>query len=101
MPELIHKEDFVFEKVSRNNPTLRVMNFLIENREKDFTITEIADASGVARTTLWSGLLDFLMDEGMIIRTRVIGNAKMYKLNKEEEKVKALVNFHNVLKKIK
>jgi len=98
MPELIHKGDFVFAKIAKGNPTMRIMDFLIQNQEKDFTITEISEGSNVGRTTIWDGLLSFLLNEGLIIKTRNVGNAKMYCLNKEDEKVKALIALHNSLK---
>jgi len=98
MPELIHKESFVFDKVAKGNPAMRIMDFLIQNKDKDFTITEISEGSEVGRTTIWNGLLEHLSDEGLIIKTRNVGNAKMYRLNKEDEKVRALISLHNSLR---
>lgn len=98
MPELIHKENFVFDRVAKGNPTMRIMDFLIQNKENDFTITEIAEGSDVGRTTIWNGLLEYLLNEGLIIKTRTVGNAKMYRLNIKDEKVRALISLHNSLK---
>ena len=97
MPELIHKENFVFDRVTKGNPAMRIMDFLIQNQGGDFTISEISEGSDVGRTTIWKGLLEYLLDEGLIIKTRNIGNAKMYRLNTEDEKVKALISLHNSL----
>ena len=97
MPELIQKEKFVFERIAKGNSMMKVMDFLIQNKEHDFTITEIAESSNVGRTTLWGGLLESMLDEGLIIKVRNIGNAKLYKLNLEDEKVKSLISLHNLL----
>ena len=97
MPELIQKSNFVFDRVAKGNPTMRIMDFLIQNPKKDFTITEIAEHSDVGRTTLWNGLLDSMMDDGLIIKSRTVGNAKLYRLNTNDEKVKALMALHNTL----
>lgn len=97
MPELIQKQKFVFDKVTNGNIVMRVMNFLIQNPDEDFTITQIVEGAEVGRTTLWKGLLSFMMDEGLVIKSRVIGNAKLYKLNKKDEKVKALISLYKVL----
>lgn len=100
MPELIKKQNFVFEKISQNNPTLKVMDFLINNKSRDFSLSEIAGYSEIARATLYKGLLKFLLNEGIITRTRVVGNVKLYKINLEDEKVKALTKLHESLKGI-
>ncbi len=99
MPELIGKQKFVFDRIAKGNPAMRVIDFLIQNKDSDFTITEIADGADVARTTLWSGLLNFILDEGLIIKTREVGNAKLYKINQDDEKVKTLIKLHKNLEK--
>lgn len=99
MPELISRENFVFDKIARGNPMMKIMDFLIQNEEKDFTITEISEGSRVGRTTIWNGLLGYILDEGLVIKTRNVGNARLYRLNINDEKVAALVSLHNLLER--
>ena len=97
MPELVQKQKFAFDKIARGSSVMQVIDFLIQNKDKDFTITEIAEGADVGRTTLWDGLLNFMMNEGLIIKTRTVGNAKLYRLNAEDEKIKALIKLHKIL----
>jgi hypothetical protein len=97
MPELMQKPKFVFDKIAKGSLVMQVVDFLIQNPDKDFTISEISDGAEVGRTTLWDGLLDFMLNEGLIIKTRTIGNAKLYRLNINDEKVKALIKLHKLL----
>ena len=101
MPELIKKTYFVFDSISRNNPMLKIIEFLVENKEQDFTISEISGGADVARTTLWNGILESLLNEGIITKTRDVGNAKLYKLNIQDEKVKAIIKLYETLKRVK
>ena len=43
-------------------------------------------------------ILMHLMNVGIITKTREIGNAKLFRLNKESKRVKILLEFYNKLK---
>jgi len=81
-----------------NGPYARVLEFFVTNKNSDFTISQIAERSDIARTTLWGGVLKKLLDEGIITKSREIGNAKLFKLNTSSKKVKILLDFYNKLK---
>jgi len=80
----------LFRKSLGDTPKIRVLEFLIEGRELDYSIIDIAEGSEIGRTTLFR-IFDDLLKSEMIIPTRIIGNAKLYKLNLENTLVKKLV----------
>ena len=72
---------------------LRVMDFLIVNEDFDYSMTDIAARSGVGYSTLklfWKKL-----EESKIVKqTRVVGKAKMYRLNFDNPVVKKFRDFY-------
>ena len=76
-----------FLQVFGDSPMLKVLDFLIVNEDFDYSMTNIASQSGVGYSTLklfWKKL-----EESKIVKqTRVVGKAKMYRLNFENSIVK-------------
>ena len=70
----------IFTKVIGNTPKIKVLEFLIEGRELDYSISDIAEGAGIGRTTLFRIWNDFV-ESGIVKNTSNIGNAKLYKLN--------------------
>jgi len=77
-----------------NSPTARVIEYLIECEDLDFSLTDIAEGANVGWTILhriWSDL-----ESAKLVRfTRQIGNAKLFTLNKENPVSKALIELFN------
>ncbi len=86
----------VFIEYFGDSPTTRVLDFFIENDLYDYSKTDIFRESGVARTTLQDVIIK-LLKKKIIVKTRSVGRADMYKLNRGnpvvEEIVKFAVNF--------
>ena len=82
----------LFRKALGDTPKIRVLEFLIEGRELDYSISDIAEGAEIGRTTLFR-IWDSLIETGIIKPTRQIGNAKLYKLNLENSFVKKLVEI--------
>ena len=90
------EEKSSFVKLFGDYPAVRVIDFLITFREYDYPLTEIAQNSGVA----WSTIHTFfpnLVRLGIVKQTRQIGRAKLYKLNAENPIVKELIVLDNKL----
>ena len=69
-----------FLQIFGDSPILRVLDFLVVNGDFDYSMTDIAGLSGVGYSTLklfW----ERLEKEKIVINTRTVGKAKMYKLN--------------------
>jgi len=80
----------LFRKALGDTPKIRVLEFLIEGRELDYSISDIAEGAEIGRTTLFR-IFDELIKNKIITPTRIIGNAKLYKLNKENPFVKKMI----------
>ena len=87
------KETSVFLQTFGNTPVLRVMDFLAVNDDFDYSMTDIADLSGVGYATLklfWNKL----EKQQIVVKTREVGKAKLYKLNTENTAVKKFREFY-------
>jgi hypothetical protein len=82
----------LFKKALGDSPKIRVLEFLIEGRELDYSITDIAEGAEIGRTTLFR-IWEDLIKTSIIIPTRQIGNAKLYKLNSENIFAKKLTEI--------
>ena len=82
--------------LGKANPIIRVIDFLIDNEAFDYSKTEISREVGISRTTLlkvWKTLEDL----EIVVETRRVGKAKMYKLNKKNPIVQKLIELDNVI----
>jgi len=70
----------LFQKAFGDSPKVRVLEFLLEGRELDYSISDIAVGAGIGRTTLFRIWRD-LRNTGILTHTRDIGNAKLFRLN--------------------
>lgn len=77
-------------------PTIRVLDYLLTERELDFSITDMAENSKIGRATLYR-IWDNLIENKIIVHTREIGRAKLFKLNTENLKIKKLMEIYDML----
>lgn len=82
----------LFRGALGDTPKIRVLEFLIEGRELDYSIIDIARGAEIGRTTLFRIWNDLIRNK-IIIPTRQIGNAKLYRLNLNSPLVKKLVEL--------
>ena len=88
----------VLSGIFRQSPTAKVLDYLIANKNQDFSITDIAKSAGIGRTTLHE-ILPSLVKDKLISHTRTVGRAKLYQINSESEKVKEIIKFYDSLRK--
>jgi len=72
------------------------MDVLIEGRDLDYSLTDIAENANIGWTTLhriWDNLVLFKI----VVPTRKIGKAKLFKINKENPSVKHLIKLYDSL----
>ena len=94
-------EESIFLENVGDNPRMRILQYLIEGREFDYTLTDLLHA-GVSWGTL-NTLVPKLLELGIVTKTRKIGRATLYKLNQQNIAVKQLVELYDtlLLKKLK
>jgi len=86
----------IFRKALGNSPIIRVLDFLIEGRDLDYSLTDIADNANIGWTTLHR-IWDMMLTMKMVKPTRVIGRAKLFKLNITNPAVKDLIKLYDTL----
>jgi len=89
----------IFVEYFGSSPYVKVLDFLIQGQEFDYSMTEVARGAGVgwsAFTRIWQKLLE----KEIIIPTRAIGNAKLFKLNKKNQFVIKLIKLDLELTKM-
>src|SRR3989338_9012581 len=79
-----------------NSPKIKALEFFIEGRELDYSISDKAEGAGIGRTTLFRIWSDFV-EMGIVKLTRDIGNAKLYKLNLSNPFVRKIVGLFDTL----
>lgn len=82
-----------FLDIFGDSPILRVLDFLVVNEDFDYSMTDIASLSGVGYSTLklfWSKL----ENSRVVKQTRIVGKARMYKLNFDNSVVKKFRDFY-------
>lgn len=86
----------IFRETLGDTPVIRVLDFLIEGRGLDYSLSDIAENSNIGWTTLhriWGNMLK----SGMVQPTREIGRAKLFKLNEKNPVVKELIRLYDTL----
>lgn len=94
------KEESIFLEHVGDNPRMRALQYLIEGREFDYTLTDLLNA-GVSWGTL-NSLMPKLLELGIVLKTRKIGRATLYKVNQNNVAVKELIKLYDnlILKKL-
>ena len=90
------EESLFIRELGIKSPMLKVLDFLMDNESFDYSKTDIADGTGLSRATLFKAWpkLEAL---DLITATRSVGQAKMYKLNKQNPIVKKLMELDDVI----
>lgn len=94
----MEKERSIFVDFFGDHPTIRVFDFLITHQMEgsDYSKKHIAKYSDVSWNTLetfWSRL----EKNGLVVRTRKVGKAQMYKLNTSNPFVRQLMKIDDML----
>lgn len=86
-------EQSIFLNYVGDSPRMRVLQYFIEGRDMDYMLTDLLNA-GVSWGTL-NFLIPELMALDILIKTRKIGRATLYMINKENEFVKQLIKLYD------
>ena len=79
-----------------DSPTIRMLDYLLTERDLDFSITDLANNAGIGRATLYRIWNDLVRNK-VLMPTRTIGKAKLYKLNKDNHVIKKLIEIDDFL----
>ncbi|MBI3027579.1 hypothetical protein HYY70_05705 [Candidatus Woesearchaeota archaeon] len=83
----------VFLQEEGNTPKNRIWSFLIIHSEYDYSMKDIARYSKVGYTTLKQIWKEF-KEKKIVVQTRVVGKAKMYRLNLKNPVVNKFIDYY-------
>ena len=83
----------VFLDEEGNTPKNRIWSFLIVHSEYDYSMKDIARYSKVGYTTLKELWKEF-KEKKVVVQTRVVGKAKMYRLNLKNPVVNKFIDYY-------
>ena len=86
------KEKSLLIQLQGDNPTIRIIDFMLENKGLDITKKDIINGAGISRAALfkyWKDIEKF----GIVRLTRKFGKTKLYTLNSENGIVKRLIDL--------
>ena len=89
-------EPTIFRGLFGDTPKVRVLEYLLEGRELDHSIGDIAEGAGINRVTLFR-LWPQIEKSKLVVHMRNIGNAKLFKLNMKNQYAKNLVELFDKL----
>ena len=89
-------EKTVFREFVGDYPGVRLLEFLIEGRFFDYTLTDISKKAGISWRTLFRIWPNFVKNNVVVI-TRTIGRIKLYKINMKNPAVIKLVELFDSL----
>ena len=87
-----------FRLVFGESPIVKVIDFFLDNREFDYSLTDIAKNSDIGWSTL-HGFWKDLVKLDIVTKTRRIGRAELYRLNSSNPIVKKLMELDNDISK--
>jgi DNA-binding transcriptional ArsR family regulator len=82
----------MFKDIFGDSPQTKILDFLADHPEFDYSISEIAKNSHVSRPTVYK-IKDILLKKELIIQTREQGGSPLYKLNIENKIVQVILKF--------
>ena len=86
------EEKSSFRLIFGDSPIVKVIDFFLDNREFDYSLTDIAKNADIGWSTLhqfWNNIVKL----GIVTKTRKIGRAELYKLNPNSPLVKKLIDL--------
>ena len=92
-------EKSLFLDVVGNTPTMRLLQYFIEGRKFDYTLTDLAKNSGVSWATLYT-IIPKLQKFGIVKVVRQVGRVKLYKINEENKIAGYLIQLYDYILQI-
>ncbi len=86
----MQKSKSIFRETFGDTPLLKVIEFFLEYPDFDYTKSYVAKEAEISRITM-EKIWRQLIKSGMIVKSRTLGKADMYKLNRENLRVKAIM----------
>lgn len=83
-------------KIFGNCVQVKLIDFLVAHPWSEFSKTELADGAQIARPTVYK-LLDTLLDENLVIKTKKVGNIQLYQTNIKSPVIKHISSLQGLI----
>lgn len=91
--------NYLLTEIFGECPKVKLIDLLISNPQSEYTKTDMAGYSGIARSTVY-GILDELEEYGIVKQTKKVGRSQLYQLNREADLTKLISAFNRGLEDI-
>jgi hypothetical protein len=88
----IEAKNSIFVETFGESPLIKVLDFFLTFPSFDYSKTQVADEVKISRITIEKIWRELIKKE-IIIKTRSIGRAELYKLNTDNPRVKILMKI--------
>jgi len=92
------EEKSSFRIVFGDSPIVKVIDFFLDNQEFDYSLTDIAKNADIGWSTI-HGFWKDIVKLDIVIKTRRIGRAELYKLNLKSPLVQKLIGLDKTISK--
>ncbi|MEA2053953.1 MAG: winged helix-turn-helix domain-containing protein [Candidatus Thermoplasmatota archaeon] len=82
----------MFREIFGGSPQAKILDFLGDHPNYDYSISDIAEYAEISRPTLYK-IIPGLIGKKILVETRIIGKSKMFKLNTKNELVRKILKF--------
>ena len=86
----------IFIRLLGSSPTIKTLDFLLTDREFGYSKKEIAESSEISYNTL-NSIWPYLINNGIVVKTRKVGKQEMFKLNSGNRYVKNMITLFDSL----
>lgn len=75
-----------FTELFGSSPRVKLLDFLADHIDYDYTISEMNEFTAISRPTLYK-VVEELVQDGLIVMTRTVGDSRFYRLNLQNPRV--------------
>ncbi len=93
------EEETIITHLLGHSPKIKVLDLLIIGWRLEYSITDMAEAAGVGRTTIYR-MLDSMLKDKIIVKKGKYGRIQLYQLNMDNPEIKILVKCFDEIAKI-
>ncbi len=93
------EEETILTHLLGNTPKVKIIDLLLIGKELDYSITDMAEAAGIGRATIYR-MLDDMIKKEIIKPTRRLGRMQLYQINMANPSVALLWEMLKKLMKI-
>jgi Fe2+ or Zn2+ uptake regulation protein len=93
------EEETIMTHLLGNSPKVKVLDLLTTGKGLAYSITDMAEAAGVGRSSIYR-MLDSMLKDKILVKKGKYGRIQLYQINMEKPEIKLLDKFIHEVSKI-